>query len=66
MKVKLDDMVVAYTRFKELDKSLLSLIDNANDFLATFATSFTINYPIASISICAFSPSSTQVGDKPL
>jgi len=36
---------------KELEKSLLSLIDNANDFLATFATSFTINYPIASISI---------------
>ena len=36
---------------KELDKSLLSLIDYANDFLATFAPSFTINYPIASISI---------------
>ena len=36
---------------KELDKSLLSLIDYANDFLATFAASLTINYPIASISI---------------
>ena len=36
---------------KDLDKSLLSLIDYANDFLATFAPSFTINYPIASISI---------------
>ena len=36
---------------EDLDKSLLSLIDYTNDFLATFATSVTINYPIASISI---------------
>ncbi len=36
MKVKLDDMVVAYTRFKELDKSLLgfetSIIQNLTKF----------------------------------
>ena len=36
---------------QDLDKSLLSLVDYANDFLTTFATSVTINYPTASISI---------------
>lgn len=36
---------------EDLDKALLSLIDSTNDFLATFATAVTINYPIASISI---------------
>ncbi len=36
---------------KALDKELLLLIDYINDFLTTFTTSITINYPIASISI---------------
>lgn len=36
---------------EDLDKALLSLIDSTNEFLATFTTSVTINYPIASISI---------------
>ena len=36
---------------EDLDRFLLSLIDDLNNFLSTFTSSITINYPIASISL---------------